>query len=102
MSAKVSLKRKKGNKSSSQAASVEKQNNLFQRRKLGLKPCVHACLYWFLPGKLVLAESQYIAPDLSHYLALILSSAMFQNVLDYIVAILVLNKTKHTDTLAKT
>lgn len=50
----------------------------------------------------MLAESQYIASDLSHYLALILSSAMFQNVLDYIVAILVLNKTKHTDTLAKT
>lgn len=60
------------------------------------------CLCWVLPSKLVLAESQYIASDLRHYLALILSSAVFQNVLDYIVAILVLNKTNHTDTLTKT
>lgn len=55
---------------------------------------MHVCLYWVLPGKLVLAEAQHIASDLSHYLALVLSSAMFQNVLDHIVAILVLNKTK--------
>lgn len=56
----------------------------------------------FLPGKLVLAESQYIASDLSNYLALVLSSAMLQNMLDHVVAILVLNKTNHTDTFTAT
>lgn len=50
-----------------------------------------------LPRKLVLAETQYIASDFSHYLALIFSPAVLQNVLDDIVAILVLNKTNHTD-----
>lgn len=60
------------------------------------------CLCWILPGKLVLAEPQYVASNLSHYLALILSSAMLQNVLDHIVAILVLNTINHTDTLNKT
>lgn len=48
---------------------------------------------WCLPGKLVLAESQYIASDLSHDFTLILGSAVLQNVLDHVVAILVLNKT---------
>lgn len=51
-------------------------------------------LHGALPGELVLTKSQYIASDLSHYLALVLSSAMLQNVLDHIVAILVLNKSK--------
>ena len=51
-----------------------------------------------LPGKLVLAESQYVASDLRHYLALILGSAVLQNVLDHIVAILVLNKTETAQT----
>lgn len=50
----------------------------------------------------MLAESQHVASDLSHYLALILSSAVLQNVLDDIVAILVLNKSNHKDTLTKT
>lgn len=55
--------------------------------------CVCARVRWCLPGKLVLAESQYIASDLSHNFTLILGSAMLQNVLDHVVAILVLNKT---------
>lgn len=45
----------------------------------------------------MLAKTQYIASDFSHYLALIFSSAVLQNVLDDIVAILVLNITNHTD-----
>lgn len=55
------------------------------------------CLHQHLPRKLVLAKTQYIASDFSHYLALIFSSAVLQNVLDDIVAILVLNKRNHTD-----
>lgn len=62
-----------------------------EKGKIRLRPYV--CLLWNLPGKLVLAESQHIASNLRHNLALILSSAMLQNVLDDIVAILVLNKT---------
>lgn len=50
----------------------------------------------------MLAESQNIASDLSHDFTLILSSAVLQNVLDHVVAILVLNKTNHRDTLTKT
>lgn len=57
---------------------------------------------WNLPGKLVLAQSQYIASNFRHYLALIFSSAVLQNVLDHIVAVLVLNKTHHTDTFTET
>lgn len=43
----------------------------------------------------MLAQTQHIASDFRHYLALVLSSAVLQNVLDDIVAILVLNKTNH-------
>lgn len=51
----------------------------------------------YLPCKLVLTKNQYISSDFSHYFALILSSAMFQNMLDDIVSILVLHETNHTD-----
>ncbi len=68
-------------------------------KRIRTKPWV--CSHLNLPCKLVLAESQNVASDLSHYLALILSSAVLQNMLDDIVAILVLNKPNHKDTLTK-
>lgn len=52
-----------------------------------------ACLSWNLPRKLVLAEAQDVASDLGHDLALILGSAVLQDVLDDIVAVLVLSET---------
>lgn len=51
-------------------------------------------IWWnFLPGKLVLAQSQYVASYFSHDFALILGPAVLQHVLDYVVSILVLNQT---------
>lgn len=53
------------------------------------------CRNFSLPCKLVLAEPQNIASYLCHYFTLILSSAVFQDVLDHVVSILVLNQTNH-------
>lgn len=43
-----------------------------------------------VPGKLMLAEPQNISSDFRHNLALVLSAAVLQNVLNYIIPILIL------------
>lgn len=50
-----------------------------------------------IPGKFVLAEGQDLASDLGHNFAFVVRAAVFQNMLNNIVSILILETDRVTD-----